>query len=242
MQQKELRAAGIPVDVPAVALQSVNQKGIAAFFSKQRSALSSMASTYASSTTSSSTDSRSQRIAQLLAGSELDVEEKSFPSSVDFAAVNSYDSMSSAQLRACCGKKQGNSIAVVKKDHEGRWKPKSKNELISELKNAAMLRGKPQTPEQLDPAIKIQRAQKRQVPHNKAKDAERKTKVRKAAPRKHKAGVMHKMCRASRTVATISSQGTWCLAAEQIAIAEGNVAETPSFAVASPAYAAFAPR
>ena len=53
-----------------------------------------------------------------------------------------------------------------------------------------------------------------------------------------KAGVMHKMCRASRTVATISRQGTWCLAAEQIAIAEGNVAETPSTAVAPPAYAA----
>ena len=79
MQQKELRAAGIPVDVPAVALQSVNQKGIAAFFSKQRSALSSMASTSASSTTSSSTGSSSQRIAQPLAGSELDVEEKSSP-------------------------------------------------------------------------------------------------------------------------------------------------------------------
>ena len=49
---------------------------------------------------------------------------------------------------------------------------------------------------------------------------------------------MHKICRASRTVATISRQGTWCLAAEQIAIAEGNVAETPSTAVAPPAYAA----
>ena len=90
----------------------------------------------------------------------------------------------------------------------------------------------------LDPAIKIQRAQKRQVPHNKAKDAERKNKVRKAAPRKRKAGVMPKMCRASRTEATMSRQGTWRLAAEQIAIAEGNVAETPSTAVAPPAYAA----
>ena len=44
-------------DAPTVALQSGNQKGIAAFFSKQRSAPSSMASTSASSTASSSTGS-----------------------------------------------------------------------------------------------------------------------------------------------------------------------------------------
>ena len=95
----------------SMALQSGNQKGIAAFFSKQRSAPSSMASTSASSTASSSTGSSSQRIAQPLAGSELDVEEKSSPSSVDLAAANSYDSMSWAELRACCGKKHGNSIS-----------------------------------------------------------------------------------------------------------------------------------
>ena len=41
-------------------------------------------------------------------------------------AVNSYGSMSKAELRACCGKKHGNSITVKKKDNEGRWKPKSK--------------------------------------------------------------------------------------------------------------------
>ncbi len=93
-----------------------------------------------------------------------------------------------------------------------------------------------------DPVNKAKLAEKRQAPHNKAKNAERQSKFRKAVSRKHKAGVMPKMCRASRTVATISRQGTWCLAAEQIAIAEGNVAETPSFAVASPAYAAFALR
>jgi hypothetical protein len=74
--------------------------------------------------------------------------------------VNSYDSMSRAELRACCGKKHGNFISAAKKDNEGRWKPKSKKELMSELKDAALLRGKPQTPEQLDPAIKIQRAEK----------------------------------------------------------------------------------
>ena len=113
-----------------------------AFFSKQRSAPSSMASTSASSTASSSTGSSSQRIAQPLAGSELDVEEKSSPSSVDLAAVNSYDSMSRAELKACCGKKHGNSITNDKKDNEGRWKPKSKKQLMSELKNAAMLRSK----------------------------------------------------------------------------------------------------
>ena len=90
---------GIPVDAPTVALQSGNKKGIAAFFSKHRSDPSSMASTSAGSTASSS-----QRIAQPLAGSEFDVvaeqaveksvEEKSSPSSVDPATVNSYDSMS----------------------------------------------------------------------------------------------------------------------------------------------------
>ena len=57
-------------------------------------------------------------------------------------AVNSYDSISWRELRACCGKKHGNSITNDKKDNEGRWKPKSKKELISELKNAAMLRSK----------------------------------------------------------------------------------------------------
>ena len=57
-------------------------------------------------------------------------------------AVSSYDSMSWAELRACCGKKHGNSISAAKKDNEGRWKPKSKKELMSELKNAAMFRSK----------------------------------------------------------------------------------------------------
>jgi hypothetical protein len=121
---------------------SGNQKGLAAFFSKQRSAASSMASTSASSTASSSTGSSSQRIAQPLAGSELDVEEKSSPSAVDLAAVSSYDSMSWAELRACCGKKHGNSISAAKKDNEGRWKPKLKKQLMVELKNAAMPRSK----------------------------------------------------------------------------------------------------
>ena len=60
------------------------------------------------------------------ASSELDVEEMSSPSSVETAAVNSYDSMSRAELRACCGKKHGNSITTQKKDNEGLWKPKSK--------------------------------------------------------------------------------------------------------------------
>ena len=53
-----------------------------------------------------------------------------------------YDYMSRAELAACCGKKHGNSITVKKKDNEGRWKSKSKKELMSELKNAAMLRSK----------------------------------------------------------------------------------------------------
>ena len=65
-------------------------------------------------------------------------------------AVSSYDSMSWAELRACCGKKHGNSISAAKKDNEGRWKPKSKKELMSELKNAALLRGKPPKPEQFE--------------------------------------------------------------------------------------------
>ena len=64
------------------------------------------------------------------ASRELDVEEMS------------YASMSRAELRACCGKKHGNSISASKKVNEGRWKPKSKKEMMSELKNAAMLRGK----------------------------------------------------------------------------------------------------
>ena len=57
-------------------------------------------------------------------------------------AVSSYDSMSWAELRACCGKKHGNSISAAKKDNEGRWKPKLKKELMVELKNAAMPRSK----------------------------------------------------------------------------------------------------
>ena len=103
-----------------------SKQGYAALFSKQRSALSSMASTPASSTASSTVASCSQRIAQPLASSELVVEEMSSPSSVDSAAVNSYDSMSRAELQACCGQKHGNSISEKKKDNEGRWKHKSK--------------------------------------------------------------------------------------------------------------------
>ena len=66
-----------------------------------------------------------QRSVALLAGSELD-----------------YDSMSLTQLRACCGQKHGNSITVDKKDNEGHWKKKLKEELILDFKNAAMLRSR----------------------------------------------------------------------------------------------------
>jgi hypothetical protein len=111
-----------------------SKQGYAALFSKQRSALSSMASTPASSTASSTVASCSQRIALPLASSELVVEGMSSPSSVR------YDYMSRAELLACCGKKHGNSISASKKVNEGRWKSKSKKELMSELKNAAMLR------------------------------------------------------------------------------------------------------
>ena len=55
------------------------------------------------------------------ASRELDVGEMSSASSVR------YDYMSRAELRACCGKKHGNSITANKKDNEGRWKTKSKN-------------------------------------------------------------------------------------------------------------------
>ena len=103
-----------------------SKQGYAALFAKQRPALSSMASTPASSTASSTVASCSQRIAQPLASSELVVEEMSSPSSVDSAAVNSYDSMSRAELQACCGQKHGNSISEKKKDSEGRWKHKLK--------------------------------------------------------------------------------------------------------------------
>ena len=90
----------------------------------------------------------------------------------------------------------------------------------------------------LDPATKKQEAQKRSLTHNKLKDAERQKKARKAAPRKNKAGVMPQMCRASRTEATVSRQGTWRLAAEKIAMAEGNGAGTRLLAVAPPSFAA----
>ena len=45
-------------------------------------------------------------------------------------------------LRAYCGQKHGNSITTRKKDGGRRWKPRSKEELMLELKNAAMLRSK----------------------------------------------------------------------------------------------------
>ena len=70
------------------------------------------------------------------ASRELDVEQMSSASSVR------YDYMSRAELAACCGKKHGNSITAQKKDNKGRWNSKSKKQLMSELKNAAMLRGK----------------------------------------------------------------------------------------------------
>ena len=47
------------------------------------------------------------------------------------------------------------------------------------------------------------------------------------------------MCRATRTAATVSRQGTWRLAAKQIAMVERNVVGTPSLTVAPPSYAAF---
>ena len=59
------------------------------------------------------------------------VEEKSSPSSMSF------DSMSLAELQACCGKNHGNSITTRKKDIGGLWKTKSKQELILQLKDAA---------------------------------------------------------------------------------------------------------
>ena len=70
------------------------------------------------------------------ASRELDVEEMSSASSVR------YNYMSRAELWACCGKKHGNSITANKKDNEGRWKTKSKKQLMVELKNAAMPRSK----------------------------------------------------------------------------------------------------
>ena len=58
-----------------------------------------------------------QRSVAFLAGSEFDV-----------ATVNSYDSMSLAQLQAVCGRKHGNSITADKKDNEGQWtKSRKKN-------------------------------------------------------------------------------------------------------------------
>ena len=70
------------------------------------------------------------------ASRELDVEEMSSASSVR------YNYMSRAELWACCGKKHGNSITNDKKDNEGRWKPKSTTQLMSDFKNDAMLRSK----------------------------------------------------------------------------------------------------
>jgi len=66
-----------------------------------------------------------QRSTALLAGSDLN-----------------YDSMKLTQLRACCGQKHGNSIKDAKKDNKGQWTKKLKEELISDFKNAAMLRSR----------------------------------------------------------------------------------------------------
>ena len=69
--------------------------------------------------------------AQPLADNDKAAEEKSSPSSMSF------DSMSLAELQACCGKNHGNSITTRKKDIGGLWKTKSKQELILQLKDAA---------------------------------------------------------------------------------------------------------
>ena len=72
-----------------------------------------------------STVALQQRSTALLPGSDLN-----------------YDSMTLTQLRACCGQKHGNSIKDAKKDNKGQWTKKLKEELISDFKNAAMLRSR----------------------------------------------------------------------------------------------------
>ena len=52
------------------------------------------------------------------------------------SAGNSYDPMSKAELRACCGKKHGNSIALRRRTVHGERVAKLKSELLWELKQA----------------------------------------------------------------------------------------------------------
>jgi hypothetical protein len=104
-----------------------SKQGLAALFSKQSSAAISTDTVLASSTAMSLPG-----VAQPLVGSE--------PAGRQRAC--SLWSMKLSQLRAWCGKKHGNSIKAAKKDNKGQWTKKLKKELISDFKNAAMLRSR----------------------------------------------------------------------------------------------------